>query len=294
MNIQTNKPENSTEAARDPKSVNLKKVTLQEQGPMLPLGVINSDGDYSKDIATKRWRMAEERELGDIRDKNRDVNVAQFVSMVLATMCTKLGNHDLEKMKPEERRAVISQMYMGDVFYAYVWLRMKTLGNELHLNLSCPNCRNKFPFVADLNTIEVDVCDGLDDSLWVYDLKEPFDIRGKQVTSLLLGPARWTSLENMRGVGGMNTGAAKAGVILGSIHGIANWKDDKGKPQKVALAESELDEMVKVDIESITNRIDEHAIGPNMSVEGVCTRCRYNYKLAIDWGYDNFFGDSSH
>lgn len=293
MNTQaTNKIENPN-TANDSSAVKLKKITLQEQGPRLPLGIIDTNGDYIKDIATKRWRMAEERELGDMRDRNRDVNVAQFVSMVLSTMCNKMGTHNFESMKHEERRVVVSQMFMGDVFYAYVWLRMKTLGNELHLNLTCPQCRNKFPFVADLNTIEVDVCDKLDDALWTYELKEPFDIRGKSVTSLLLGPARWTSLESMKS-GVMNTGAAKAGVILGSIHGIANWKDKEGKPQKVALSESELDEMVKLDIEGITNRIDDYAIGPNMSVEGVCNRCRYNYKLAIDWGYDSFFGDSSH
>jgi len=271
----------------------LKRVVLKEQGPRLPLGLVTTDGSYAKDIAVRRWRMAEERELGDLRDKNRDANVAQFVGMVLATMCTQVGQHKFEGMKPEERRIHISQMFMGDVFYAYVWLRMQALGNELHLNLRCPNCGFKFPFTADLETVEVDVCEKLGDSLWEYKLREPFSIRGKEVTDLLMGPARWTSLENMQGVGGLNTGAAKASVILGSIHGIANWKDKEGKPQQVALAESELDEMGKRDIEAITNRVDEHAIGPNMSVEGNCQRCRYQYKLAIDWGYDNFFGDSS-
>jgi hypothetical protein len=288
-------PQADTPTATDetPKKTEIKRVALKEQGARLPLGIINTDGTYTKDIAVRRWRMAEERELGELRDKNRDANVAQFVGMVLATMCTQLGRHKFEELKQEERRIHISQMFMGDVFYAYVWLRLQTLGSELHLNLRCPNCGFRFPLVADLETIEVDGCDTLEECMWEYKLKESFEIRGKEVTDLLMGPARWTSLESMQGVGGLNTGAAKASVILGSIHGIANWKDKDGKPMQVALAESELDEMGKRDIEAITNRVDEHAVGPNMSVEGSCQRCRYQYKLAIDWGYDSFFGDSS-
>ena len=129
-----------------------------------------------------------------------------------------------------------------------------------------------------------------EDAQWTYELEEPFEIPGAKVTELKPPPPRWTTLENMKSAGGLNTGAAKAGMIAGCIIGI---KDASGKEQQAMLSMVELDEMSKIDLENITARMDENAIGPNMAIEGDCPRCRSNYVTPIDWSYDNFFGSSS-
>ncbi len=272
----------------------IKKITLEQLGMVMPIGIATPDGSYSKSFSMKRWRMKEERELGELRDQNRDSSVGQFVASVLSFMCTSIGTNDFDKMKSTEKIVHISQMYVGDVFYIYTWLRIKSLGSQLKLDIKCPNCSNKFKFTADLNTVEVDVCEKAEDAFWDYKLREPFEIRGRLVTELRMGPPKWITLENMKGIGGLNTGAAKAGMIIGSIINIVDWKDSNGKPMPVALAMAELDEMSKADIEKITSLMDKNAVGPNMSIEGECPRCRYNYNMAIDWSYDNFFGISSH
>lgn len=265
------------------------KSLLKDLGPRLPLGVIDSSGAYVKDLAVRPWRLKEERELGEIRDQNRDANVAQFVSMVLGTMCTRIGTHELETIKLPERRVIVSQMFMGDVFFAYIWLRIQALGPELKVDLTCPNCSSKFPFSADLETIEVTSAETLSDALWEYKLHHPFSLRSRQIERLQLGPARWNGLEMMSNSGSLNTGAAKAGIIRASVHGIP---DKDGKFTSTALGEYELDEMSKRDIEEISNQIDKHAIGANMAIEGKCTKCRYSFKMPIDWGYDGFFAVS--
>lgn len=273
-----------------------KTVTLAEQGARLPLGIRASDGAYRKDIAVRPWRMKEERELGRIRDQNKDANVAQFVSMVLSAMCTRLGPHDFESMsKPEERQVHVSQMFMGDVFYAYIWLRIQAMGHELGLDVTCPRCRHSYPFVADLNTVETVVVENEEQARWEYELKAPFEVRGKTVERLMLGPSRWNGLEMMSG-NSISTGEAKAGIIRSSIVGLGtpDWDvDEAGNLRPLVLTDAELDEMAKRDIEAITNSIEKHAVGPNMAVEDKCNRCGAEIKLAIDWGYDNFFGDSS-
>jgi hypothetical protein len=284
--------ENKTEQTENTEK-KIKRIPLKDLGMTMPLGILTSDGNYAKSFGIKRWRMKEERELGELRDQNRDASVGQFVATVLSAMCTNVGNHDFEKLKPAEKMVHLSQMFVGDVFYLYTWLRLKSLGPQLKLDIKCPNCSNKFKFSADLNTVEVDTCDRLEDAYWDYKLEEPFEIRNKEVTEFRMGPPRWITLENMKGIGGLNTGAAKAGMILGSIVGIKNWKDAKGEPTPVALAVSELDDMAKVDIEGITSMMDENAIGPNMAIEGECPRCRSNYVMPIDWSYDHFFGASS-
>lgn len=264
-------------------------VTLGELGQVMPLGIMTNDGNYSKSFEIKRWRMKEERELGEKRDANRDSNMAQLVSTVLSMMCTGIGQHDFTNMKDAEKTVHISQMYVGDVYYIYVWLRRKSIGNKLNLVMKCSRCSHSFDFAADLDTVEVNKCETLGDALWDYELQDPFEIRGRLVTEFIMGPPRWITLENMRGAGSRNIGAAKASLISGSISSIKDWLDDKGQPLQIALTMNEIDEMGKADIEAITSKMDENAIGPNMSVECTCPRCRTEQKMAIDWSYDNFF-----
>jgi hypothetical protein len=269
------------------------KTTLKELGQSMPLGIISHNGAYAKSFNIKKWRMKEERELGEMRDGNRGESVAQFVSRVVSAMCTNVGTYNFENLKDVERLVHISQMFIGDVFYLYVWLRVKSMGDKLNLNVKCHNCSNSFKYAANLTTVEVNSCETYEDAQWTYKLEEPFIIRGKRVESFTMGPPRWTTLENMSGIGGMNTGAAKAGMILGSIIGINEEKDDNGKINQIVLTLNELDDMCKADIEGIANSLDDNVIGPNMAIEGACPKCRSNFVMPIDWSFDNFFGVSS-
>lgn len=271
-------------------------VTLAELGPQLPIG-IESNGQIGKQLSELPWKMKHEKELGAMRAKNQGISVAQFTSMVLATLYKRMGPHDFEPMDFNARRIHISQAFMADVYYAYVWLRRQSIGNVCDMKLRCPNCTNQFDFAADLNTVEVRVPQpvepvkddkqpvGLPNMNWTYKLQDPFELRNKTVTELLLGPARWYAMEAVKGQ--MNTGEAKYAIINGSIHKVG------GHDQQLVLADHELDEMSKRDLEQITAEIDANALGPDMSIKDVCPRCNRDFELPIDWGFDSFFGISS-
>jgi len=278
---QTKKTESKPEAAS---GLKLKTIPLKEQGPKLPLGILGPSGEYHKDIAVRPWRLKEEKELGKLADENREVNVSEHVSMVLATMCTQLGPHNFDKIKFEERRVHIGQMYMGDVFYAYCWLRLQSMGANLSVDITCALCRNKFKFDANVESLEIATAKKVEDAQWMYELKTPIEIRGKQVPSLLMGPARWNTME-MMGTSTMDQGVAKAGIILGSIHKIGS--------EVITLADGELDDMVKLDIEMLTDHIDNNFLGPNMTIETKCEKCKRELVMPISWSYNNFFGFSS-
>jgi hypothetical protein len=257
-------------------------------GPVLPLGIPDKSGLYSKTVAVRPWRMKEERELGEMKDKNRDGNLAQYVSMVLATMCTKIGPYDFEVMKPEERRVVIGQMFMCDVFYAYVYLRIQAMGKGLPLKLTCPRCQTKYSMEADLNTTEVKFTDTLENARWQYKLIDPFQVRSKDASELVMGPPRWNVLEMLKvKANTLNTSLAKVSAIMGSIHSIVGIGE-------LAMTENELDEMSKRDIEAITSQINDFSLGPDMVVESEpCPSCNHVFKVPIEWGYDSFFANST-
>lgn len=270
---------------QEPKTT-LKTVLLQELGSRLPLGIQDSAGGFNNSLALRRWTMKQEKELGELRKENKGANMGEYVSMVLSSMCSRIGPYDFENMKFEERRVRISQMWMGDVFAAYCLLRKKALGKILGMDTSCPFCDKAEDFNADLDTIEVTTAENLEDLQWDYKLLEPFDIRGKKVTGFTLGPARWNSMETIADEGG-SMGHAKAGLICGSVFKV------HGHDTPLALVSHELDEMGKHDIELLSKKLEDEPLGPNMSIEKRCQKCRKDMKLPIRWSYDDFFGTSS-
>ena len=265
-----------------------KKKTLLEFGAFLPLG-IEQNGTLSREVAVRPWRLKEEKELSTIFDE-KGAKMDRYVMAVLSTMFTRIGPHDFAALVPAQKQVAISQMFMADVFFAYLFLRVQAMGNELTFDLTCPKCREQFPFTVDLNTVEIRSVEKLADASWDYKVRTPFPVRSKKVLELRLSPPRWSALQEITELG-MNPGVMKSGMISGSITGI---KFEGGKDfETLPLAKHELDEMTKYDLEKLTTSIDEASLGPDMSIEVKCSKCRNEYKTSIEWTAESFFGISS-
>lgn len=264
----------------------LKKTNLKEVGPILPLGV-EENGVYVRDLAVKRWTFKQEKELGELKEENADVRLGRYVSMVLATMCTKLGPYDFENMDFNQRLLSISQMWSGDVLYAYCWLRYKSLGKEVGMKIQCPSCPSEIDYVADMETLEISHGDSLDDFLWDYELKEPFEVRGEKIVGFKMQPMRWNTYEMITNNSYGGLGAVKSKMIVNSIHSILE------KDESTILAEHEIEEMGKSDIELISKGIEQQQLGPDLSIDVTAKCCRNKFTHQISWNYHDFFGSSS-
>lgn len=281
-------PQSGATEATEGSSVKTKRITLAELGPRLPFGIRGQDGTLHKAIECKVWTGVEERAVGDMRAGSRES--ADFPSKLLAFMLTQVGPHDFETMKEAQRRVVLSQMYLGDALYAYFWLRVKCRGPKLPMDLQCPFCSFAIPYEADLNTLEVRTAEDEADLEWVYQLQHPIEIRGKPAAAFNVGPTRWATMEQATKAaaetGRYNSAGAKMDIIQGSIRGVVDREE-------MALIPRELDPMLKNDIEELSDLIDEHEIGPDVSVSEKCPRCQRKFRISLDWSYDNFFEGSS-
>jgi len=266
-------------------SLKIIRKPLIENGPLLPLGFKVAQG-YDRTLEIREWRMKEERELGAALENIEATMMAKYVSTVLSVLCTRIGPHDFTKMKPIERQVIVNQMWMSDVFFAYLWLRVQTLGKLLKLNVTCTHCGHKFPFQADLETVQIRSVETLEDALWKYAMVKPVAIRNNEVKELVMGPTRWATLEQLGERVGRNFGTMKAGMITGSLFKL----DDVENP---VLADHELDEMRKKDIENLASLLDENGLGPDMSVEDTCPKCSRPFRTTLDWGAEGFFTSSS-
>lgn len=260
--------------------------TLAEQGPSLPIG-IDTGTELAKLIHHRVWKTRDERELGKL--KKPKMNMSQYVGTVLAHLYDVVGPWVFnDEMKPDERRVRIASMYMADVFYMYVWLRMNVIGEKLKMNVVCPQqgCQHKFPFTGDLNTIEVYTASSAKELGSFYELRDPIEIRHKTVRTFRMGPARWGIVESF-GADISNEALGKIATVRGSITGL----DDD--PADVMLVDDELDELSKRDFEGLLAHVNTDFYGPKMVIEGVCPRCETEFASMIDWRYDSFFSTSS-
>lgn len=283
-----------TKATEGPRTAPiLKTSTLKERGPTLPLGITDGSGGLAREIEVRPWRMREEEALGKIRDMNKRLSAANYTSLVVSFMTTRLGHHDFsekldakDKKALSKRKSIVSSMFMGDVYYAYVWLRMQAMGNIVQLSVTCEKCGHVTPFPGDLETLSVTHVESIEDARFHYMLKHPMEVRGKEVAALVLGPPRWAALEAMGVVGEGDSGTPKAAMVLAGIHGYADQPD-------LAPVRQDMMDMAKVDLESIVSLLNKNHVGPDMSVEGQCEKCSNDFVTSIDWGYDSFFGISS-
>lgn len=272
-----------------PEKLKPEKTTMGALGATLPIGILAPGGNLSKTFANRPWRMKEEREIGDLREKNAEANMGQYVTMVLSIMLTEVGQHKFDSMKEHERRMVIAQMFLPDVFYMYMYLRRVSVGSKLEFEPRCPNCAKTFPFFGALDTLEVTTVNDFKSSQWHYDLTTPIEIRGKPVTGFLMGPPRWNAFESVNSSGGINSRLNTAAVKFSMIRAAIYLVDGLGE---VALADHELDELTKKDLEIMSRKIDLETVGPNMVLEGECPACSRAFKLPIEWASEDFFAAS--
>lgn len=266
---------------------NTKKVlTLGELGACLPLGIEQEGGTLGKSVSFRPWKLKQEKEIAAAKAKMKGkISGAQYASMVLSTMCNELGGVSFEGKPENEKRQAIGQMYLGDVLYAYLYLRYEAIGEVLKTDLHCPNCSHQFILPADLRTLEVTVADDSKAAQAVYTLKNPLEIRGKTIHKMVFGPAKWVSLEAMSS-GAVNEGQMKEAFMRASFvsaPGVDNF----------ILSHGDLDEMSKKDFESIGRLLEDSHVGPDLNVESACPNCSHNFKTQLNWATEDFFTESS-
>ena len=264
----------------------VRKVPLSENGSVLPIGIRDSTGQIDRTLASREWRMKEERELGAAVKRIKETELGKYISTVLSVLCTKVGPYDFESLKTPERAVHISSMWMADVFFAYLCLRVQSIGDKLELTVTCDKCGASFPFVADLNTVSIRSVEKYEDALWDYEVVKPFTMRGKEVKKIKMGPARWSTMEQVGADSISNFGMMKATMLSSSIHSV------EGIEGNFIFVPDDLNDMRKIDIERLTELLDVNSLGPDMSIEDQCSNCLQDFRSSITWGTGGFFGVS--
>jgi hypothetical protein len=272
---------------------------IRELGPRLPFGIRDdATGEISRRIAFEDWTFETEKRLSKRRDKMQTADLPTFVSVVLAETVSVLGPYDfvaLSKGKGKsaaftERQTRIASMLMGDVYFAYLMLRIHAIGPTLRMRFRCVNCKTSYELPVDLESAEVRIADSLEPLIWRYTLEKPLEVAGKKAVAFGFGPMRWSSLMGVDVTSAGVVAGAKMSFIRDSVRAVIT---EDGTELEVKPSEADLAPMAKRDIEAIASEIDSHQPGPDMSIEHDCAKCEHENRFPLDWGYDGFFGTSS-
>lgn len=258
--------------------------TVGDLGHFLPVGVLQG-GQLHRGFAFKRWTTREERWIERFKAEHKGLTAADLVTAALAHFLTGLGPFsDFQALGEAERRLIVSQLWLPDVIFALIQLRISALGEEIAFDLRCPACDHRWRYGVDLRRTDVVVAEDVSALTWRYDLRDPLPTAKGDVDYLVLQPARWFALV---GVGA--DADVKARIAAASIRRMGDHEDLVPTPDI-------LDDLGKYDLEHITAEVDENTPGADLELAVVCpkARCRHEFRHAIvPMNWDFFFGASS-
>lgn len=262
----------------------LRKTTLGELGGLLPIGVA-SEGALHRQFAFRRYTTANEREFETIRKEKKNISTPEFVIEILSRMCTRVGPYDFDSLDPSQRRLVLQNLYMGDVFYLWTCLRIEALGPDVRFKLDCAACRTELRPGVDLNSIDVRYVDQPSQLFWKHTLRDGLELGSSVEKELILQPPRWSILISNERNKKTAISDLKVSVAIGSIRQVG---DGKKSPTR-----RDFDSMSKYDLEFLQKSVDDHAPGIEMEFEVECDQCDHKNRYGFDWTFDFFFGASS-
>jgi len=260
--------------------------TFEEWGQRLPIGVLQG-GSLHRDFAFRRWTMKEERALEKMRKKNRRLSMGALVTNVLAYMLTRLGPYDFETLDDGQRRMVVNQMWMPDVMYAYIYLRIEALGPEVKFPVECDKCGHKWKFAADLSRTDVTIAENPEALVRSHELRDgivPPPGAGDEVAhTVLLQPPTWQAMSALKQDG--NMGDVKLFLMSSAMRKIGEGR--------IPAIPDVLEGLTKFDLEHLQRVIDDLTPGPELVLEVDCPSCDHENKRSLDWSWDFFFTASS-
>jgi hypothetical protein len=272
------------------------KSSPAELGYQLPIGALVGSS-LSRSFGLGDFNYHVEKSLGDFKKRNQTLPNTAAISKLVALMLTNLGGEKFEHLPTDsiedETKAVIDigKLFFADVYYIYVKIRIESLGPEFDVQFMCPTCKYQGKMTVDLNTMDVFTVGDPSVLLTEVELFRGLRFRDGSIKKRVkIQPMLWLHMtgDEAKEAAGDQT-LMKLHFISKCVVGVEGFDDS------VLLTQEELGSLGKLDIEKISQAINEINFGPSLIVNGECPNrdCTTPFMWPIDWDYDNFFSVSS-
>ena len=272
-----------------------KLILLSELGKQLPIGLLETveEANGQKEVLKKEfdviatdWNI--ERDVDKTWKKIKQqpgITILDYLVCVLAHTVIKLAGVNFRKHNPDRRLAVLNNMFAGDIFYMYTYVRIESMGNTFPIEkMECARCKHVHDFPVDLYSLEVATRKDAAGLYKTIQLRDGFESMGEQRHEITIRPATFFALAHIPDT---NEAEMFAALTKDSVVAI------EGMPEGATMTDSDIHQLSKWDMSMINEEIDLVAGGPQWIIEGECPKCNFGFDHEIDWRYSNFFSRSS-
>ena len=270
------------------------KTTIEERGPVLPIGVINGNPPVlERHFDFKDYYFEEEAALNKLRNRKEGPgqHPGKIVTEVMAYMLTDwMGRTDYQTTALKNRRLGVDGAFMTDVLYAYVWLRINSMSPIYETQVNCGACGHDWRWKTSLKGAEVTCCDSIEDLDKTYKLQTPIKWSSKTYDTVHLRPPPWSAVSN-HPMGRSNQSQVKANMMMSAIRGISNSADKK--QTAIGLGGEIAKKLKKIDFELLAVFVDEAFPSVDLNFLIECESCGNEFLHMLQWNFDFFFAGSS-
>ena len=276
-----------------PEGFQIKK--LKDLGARLPIGVLR-EGVLLKDFSLREYFSPLEKAFGKWKVEHAADPNSTHLTKLLALLLTKLGGesflHNPDDDPPDAAKEMyrISQCYMPDVIYMYVFARVQELGHELKYPIA-HGCGYVGTADYDLRELEVVCCEDPSELLRSIQLVHGVKHGGEICKKAYVQPMKWYHMETPEAE------EAQKDLTLMKLYLTERsmMLETKVKDEIVQVVPNELSlsTLRKLDTELLARGVSDLNLGARLVSEGKCPKCKEDFFQPMDWTYDNFFDESS-
>jgi hypothetical protein len=262
-------------------------IELGVLGPKLPIGIWTSGGERLQEFFINRYIGKYDVILGELEDmycQNPNMHT-KILNQFLPQVVANIGGYemlDLAIMLTERNLAkLIESMYLADVLYLIVYIRLLAQGKDIPLSGKCP-CPEEVEIVGgrntaphDLNTINIKILpdDQKMPPVYTVPLTRNVQIAGEAIAEIKLEPLKFGHLLNL-----------KDEFLPIDVHLLQLCSSP-------LLSREVYSQLCPDDIDSLRNSVRQINFGPEKSIFMDCPVCGYDWLIPLEYGqgYEDFY-----
>jgi hypothetical protein len=197
-------------------------------------------------------------------------NGGKVIRTILEMCCTRIGTLKKADMKDTQWREIIQGLQVADQDYMVFKIREFSIGEELTLKHTCPNCDKSLETLMTVNELEITPFDGLE----TFDFVLPKGYADKKGTMYTKGKLRHPNgldREILDPIARNNLGYANTLMLVRCI-------TDFG----IQVTDAVMRDIPYSDRTYLLQVMKEHQFGYNLEVEILCDNCGSSFKALLN------------
>lgn len=227
-------------------------------------GYVDEDGNCHKTFTLREMTGRDEEAISKTELRQ---NSSKLVSVLLERCVTSIGSLTRKSVGADKWKDIIRALYVGDQDFMLIKLRELSMGGEIEVNHTCPNCKESMKTFLDVSELEVEPFKG--QTLIPFSLPKGYtDRKGVKHTDGTLRLPTGQDREVLTPIARKNV--AQASTLM--LTRLCKFEDG------LYVTEDVMRDLTVRDREYLQKVLQENLFGINLEVDVTCTNCGEEFR----------------